>query len=74
MKVEENERDKKQIKRLKERDKKKTCLNLRECGWIKFATCPTCGKRISNVEGGKFCAHCGQRIDWNKRNDVGNYK
>lgn len=31
---------------------------------LKFGTCPSCGKRITNVEGGNYCQNCGQRLEW----------
>lgn len=33
---------------------------------LKFCTCPLCGKRISNVEGGNYCQNCGQKLDWSE--------
>lgn len=52
----------KKLKRLESRDERAACKNVRRIGWMKFADCPKCGKRISNLEGGKFCANCGQRV------------
>ena len=31
---------------------------------LRFGTCPSCNKRISNVEGGNYCQNCGNAIDW----------
>lgn len=31
---------------------------------LMFGTCPSCNKRISNVEGGNYCQNCGNVIDW----------
>lgn len=31
---------------------------------LKFGTCPYCGRRISDVEGGNYCQNCGQRLEW----------
>lgn len=31
---------------------------------LRFGTCHSCNKRISNVEGGNYCQNCGNAIDW----------
>lgn len=31
---------------------------------LRFGTCPCCGRRISDVEGGNYCQNCGQRLEW----------
>lgn len=31
---------------------------------LKFGTCPCCGRRISDIEGGNYCQNCGQRLEW----------
>lgn len=54
-----------QVQELKERDTAEKCLNVKG-DKLKFATCPKCGKRISDVEGGAFCQNCGQRLDWSE--------
>ncbi len=51
---------------LEERDERKECLEIRggkKAGDLIFGTCPVCGQRISNVEGGSFCQNCGQRVE-----------
>lgn len=53
----------KQIREAVERNFKKKAKDARG-DKLKFCTCPTCGKRISNVEGGNYCQNCGQRIWW----------
>lgn len=31
---------------------------------LRFGKCPSCGRRISTVEGGNYCQNCGQRLEW----------
>lgn len=31
---------------------------------LRFGTCPSCGRRITTVEGGNYCQNCGQRLEW----------
>lgn len=60
---EESGLDPEQVQELKERDTAKKCLDIKG-EKLKFATCPICSKRISDVEGGRFCQNCGHRLDW----------
>lgn len=57
-----------QIMELKERDTgmllEDIWANKKDNGHLIFGTCPNCGRRVSNVEGGKFCQNCGQRLKW----------
>lgn len=38
--------------------------NIKGNDKLKFCTCPSCGKNISNVEGGNYCQNCGQALSW----------
>ena len=38
--------------------------NDKDNGRLRFGICPSCKKRVSNVEGGNFCQNCGQRLKW----------
>lgn len=57
-----------QIRKLKERDTGMLLEdikgNKKDNGYLRFGTCPSCGRRVSNVEGGNFCQNCGQRLKW----------
>lgn len=46
-----------------ERNQPKQVTDIKE-DKLKFGTCPCCGKRISDVEGGNYCQNCGQHILW----------
>ena len=56
------------IMELKERDATVILVDIRankkDNGRLLFGTCPKCKKRVTNVEGGNFCLHCGQRLKW----------
>lgn len=53
-------------KQLKERDTALPLGNIKGVDnyRLRFGTCPSCKKRVSNVEGGNFCQNCGQRLKW----------
>lgn len=55
----------KRFAELEERDIAKKCLNIKG-DKLKFANCPVCERRISDIEGGTFCQNCGQRLDWSE--------
>lgn len=46
-----------------ERNQPKQVTDIRG-GELRFGTCPSCGRRISTVEGGNYCQNCGQRLEW----------
>lgn len=54
-----------EVREAVERQKAKKVTDIRG-DKLKFCTCPFCGKRISNVEGGNYCQNCGQRLDWSE--------
>ena len=60
-----------EIFQLKERDTgmplENIWANKKDNGHLIFGTCPNCGRRVSNVEGGNFCQNCGQRLKWEER-------
>ena len=53
-----------EVREAVERQKEKKVADIRGNDKLKFCTCPSCGKRISNVEGGNYCQNCGQRLEW----------
>lgn len=53
------------LNELLSRNEKKLVTDIRGGDVLLFGTCPSCGRRISNVEGGNFCQNCGQRLKWN---------
>lgn len=48
-----------------EKQRAKKATNIRG-DKMKFCTCPSCEKRITNVEGGNYCQNCGQKLDWSE--------
>lgn len=67
MEYEDTELDPQQVQELKERDTTLLLKNVKYgkgCNTLRFGTCPVCETRVSNVEGGKFCQNCGQRLRW----------
>ena len=49
-----------------ERMQEKKVTDIRGNDKLKFCTCPYCGRRIANVEGGNYCQNCGQKLDWSE--------
>ena len=54
-----------EVREAMERQQEKKATDIRG-DKLKFCTCPLCGKRISNVEGGNYCQNCGQKLDWSE--------
>ena len=55
-----------------EASERKTPQKVLRCQWgekLRFGTCPECGRRLLNVEGGNYCQNCGQRLEW-KEGDI----
>ena len=55
-----------EVREVVERQKEKKVADIRGNDKLKFCTCPSCGKRITNVEGGNYCQNCGQKLDWSE--------
>ena len=55
-----------EVREAVERQKEKKVTDMRGNDKLKFCTCPSCGRRITNVEGGNYCQNCGQKLDWSE--------
>lgn len=56
-----------EVREAVEKQKAKKSIDVRG-DKLKFCTCPSCGRRITNVEGGNYCQNCGQALDWSEAN------
>lgn len=54
-----------EVREAVEKQREKKATNIRG-DKLKFCTCPSCEKRITNVEGGNYCQNCGQKLDWSE--------
>lgn len=54
-----------EVREAVEKQRAKKATNIRG-DKLKFCTCPSCEKRITNVEGGNYCQNCGQKLDWSE--------
>ena len=50
-----------EVREVMERQQAKKAANIRD-DKLKFCTCPSCGRRITDVEGGNYCQNCGQGL------------
>lgn len=55
-----------EVREAVERMQEKKVTDIRGNDKLKFCTCPYCGRRITNVEGGNYCQNCGQKLDWSE--------
>lgn len=54
-----------EVREAVEKQKAKKSIDIRG-DKLKFCTCPYCGRRITDVEGGNYCQNCGQALDWSE--------
>ena len=48
----------KKVREAVERQREKKVTDIRGSDKLKFCTCPSIGKRITNIEGGNYCQNC----------------
>lgn len=56
-----------EVRKAVERQQAKKAIDIRG-DKLKFCTCPSCGRRITDIEGGNYCQNCGQRLSWSEEN------
>lgn len=53
-----------ECQKARERQMPQKVIKMSKGDKLRFGTCPECGRRISNVEGGNYCQNCGQGLEW----------